>query len=73
MAKQADTRKTREVRLRPLIGICSRPGYEAGDISAIGTHYANAVQEAGPAVGTSPLTPLAEAPMLRVASPRSRS
>lgn len=47
MAKQADTRKTREVRPRPLIGICSRPGYEAGDISAIGTHYANAVQEAG--------------------------
>lgn len=47
MANQADARKTREVRPRPLIGICSRPGYEGGDISAIGTTYADAIQEAG--------------------------
>lgn len=31
----------------PLIGICSRPGYQDADISAIGTHYADAVQDAG--------------------------
>lgn len=31
----------------PLIGICSRPSYEGGDISAIGTAYADAIQQAG--------------------------
>lgn len=31
----------------PLIGICSRPGYQDADVSAIGTHYADAVQDAG--------------------------
>ena len=31
----------------PLIGICSRPGYQDADVSAIGTFYADAVQDAG--------------------------
>lgn len=31
----------------PLIGICSRPGYQDADVSVIGTHYADAVQDAG--------------------------
>ncbi len=47
MTHLADKRQTRKVQPRPLIGICSRPGYEGGDISAIGTQYADAVQEAG--------------------------
>lgn len=47
MASQGTIRVTRELRPRPLIGICSRPGAEGEHISAIGTFYADAVQEAG--------------------------
>lgn len=47
MTQTAEKRRTRDVHPRPLIGICSRPGYEGGDISAIGTSYADAIQEAG--------------------------
>ena len=46
MQEQGSTKATRDIHPRPLIGICSRPGSE-DDISAIGTRYADAVQEAG--------------------------
>lgn len=47
MASQGSTRTTRELNPHPLIGICSRPGYENIEISAIATSYADAVQDAG--------------------------
>lgn len=47
MSAESTTGTERVVKPRPLIGICSRPGYENGDVSVIGTHYADAVQDAG--------------------------
>lgn len=40
-------RTSRDINPRPLIGICSRPGYTDENVSAINTSYADAVQDAG--------------------------
>lgn len=47
MAVESTIGTERFVKPRPLIGICSRPGYVDKNTSAIGTFYADAIQDAG--------------------------